>query len=104
MPLPLETVIEPVVPNTFKYILSIAPRISEGQLLAAISVVLQPCRCDIADGVETWTECFAESKVISIPDLMGYAAEHPELAAVIGNAWNAINAAVAAINAQDKVL
>ena len=105
MPIPLQNEVVIVEPNTVKYNLSIASRISNSKLLVTVSVNLSPCRCDIVDGVEVYTACpGAESRGWSTGDLEQYAISHPELATGIMQAWGALSLVVAAINAQDKLI
>lgn len=105
MPIPLENEVVIVEPNTVKYDLSIASRISAGKLLVTVSVVLTPAKCDIIDNKEVWTDCpGVESKAWCAGDLEAYAVANPSLASNIMQTWGALSNVVAAINNQEKLL
>lgn len=94
MPLPLNTTPEAVAPNTYRYDVSIVSRISDGQLLATVSISIHPARCD--DGV--WQDTYAAPVGHMIPDLDKFAAANPDLAVQIGTVYAQLNELVGAIN------
>lgn len=106
MPIPLQTIISTVEPNTLKYDLSIASRIENGELLVSIGVALAPCRCDIVDGVEVYSHTVTTDfpKGFASSNLMQYASDNPDIAPLIAAAWTALSAVVHAINVKDKIL
>jgi hypothetical protein len=106
MPISMENTVDPIVPNTVKYDLSIVSRISNGQLKVSVGVNLKPVKCEIVNGAEVYTECFSANPpvIYTIADLESYAAQHPELATQIMTAWSALSGLVASINAQEKLL
>ena len=102
MPLPLQNPVVAVEPNTFRFDLSIASRIAEGQMKATVSVNLTPANCDKA-GV--WVDYPLAAKVgYMIPDLDEFLQENPDLAVAVGTAYAAMIAAVGAINEKLKLL
>ena len=105
MPIPLETPILPVEPNTVKYDLSIASRIEGDKLKVAVAVNLRPCRCEVINGVEVYTDCgIDQPRSWAVADLEAYAIANPDLATGILQAWAALSAVVAAINDREKLL
>jgi hypothetical protein len=105
MPIPLQNEVVIVEPNTVKYDLSIASRISEGRLIISVGVSLRPCRCDTVDGVEVYQDGYTETpQGWSTGDLEAYAVANPDLATGIMQAWTAISTVVAAINSKEKLL
>ena len=101
MPIPIQTTPTVVTPNSLRYDLSISTRCSEGRLIASAGVVVHPTYCDEND---VWTDAYAPSASMMIPDIEEYAAQHPEVATLISNVWTALNSLVHAINSQDKLL
>ena len=101
MPLPLETTPSNVIPNTYRYDLSIASRISDGQLKVTIGMSMHPANCD-EKGV--WSNCYAESVGEMIPDLDEFCVKNPDMAELVGTAYELLNQAVGAINEKLKLV
>lgn len=107
MPLPLETEITSAEPNTYRYDMSIVSRIEGDALKIAANAILTPARCDVDEaGVEHWTLIITDRERPGeyIPDLERYAVENPDLAPMVMQAWSALSALVAAINAKRRML
>jgi len=104
MPLTPKTTIDPVVPNAVYYAFSAAPRISNGRLAVASTLIFYPARCD--DGV--WSECTiaggVNDRVVQSADIEAFAAQYPDLAPLVASAWGALNALADAVNAKMQVI